>query len=146
VFKRGQRRNLHNCKQNLVVIFVDREQTENKMPPYLASSKFRILKQYCVINSEHVNSVCVFPFPAKSKRTILLECLFCSENAAGLLLKAVDFNLWSRHPEGSWTILEGSRADILCTQMYYICFVRVLDGGRRVIVGRGSNNVWKPLT
>jgi len=30
--------------------------------------------------------------------------------------------------EGSLTILEGSRVYILCTELYYICFIRVLDG------------------
>jgi len=31
--------------------------------------------------------------------------------------------------------LEGSRIDVLCTQLYYICFIPVLDGSRWVIVG-----------
>jgi len=31
-------------------------------------------------------------------------------------------------PDGSWTILEVSRLDILCAQLHYICFIQVLDG------------------
>jgi len=31
---------------------------------------------------------------------------------------------------GRETFLEGSRVDFLCTQLYYIWFDRVLDGGR----------------
>jgi len=31
--------------------------------------------------------------------------------------------------------LEGSRVDILCGQLYCICFIRVLDGGRWVMEG-----------
>ena len=37
--------------------------------------------------------------------------------------------------KGSWTILEGSRLDTFCTQLYYIYFICVLDGGRCVIMG-----------
>ena len=41
--------------------------------------------------------------------------------------------------------LDGSLVDILCTQLYYICFIRVSDGGRWVIVGycngRGARKV-----
>ena len=39
------------------------------------------------------------------------------------------------HPGDREPFLEGSRADILCTLLHYICFVGVLDGGRWVIVG-----------
>jgi len=28
-----------------------------------------------------------------------------------------------------------------CAQLYYICFIRVLDGGRWAIVGRGTKKV-----
>ena len=31
--------------------------------------------------------------------------------------------------------LWGSRVDILCTQLYYNCFIRILDGGRWFILG-----------
>ena len=33
-------------------------------------------------------------------------------------------------PDGSWTIFGRSRVDFLCTQLYYIWFDGVLDGGR----------------
>jgi len=34
----------------------------------------------------------------------------------------------------SWTIFGGSQVDISCTQMYYICFIRVIAEGCWVIV------------
>jgi len=39
---------------------------------------------------------------------------------------------------GSWTIFGrvATRVDTLCAQLYYICFIRVLDGGRWLIVSR----------
>jgi len=43
------------------------------------------------------------------------------------------WGLWP--PERPWIISEGPRVDILCTQLYYICFIRVIDGDRWVIVG-----------
>jgi len=49
-----------------------------------------------------------------------------SSDCSGLVV----FNLGGRE-----LFLEGSGLDILCTQLYYICFIRVLDGGRWVIVG-----------
>jgi len=44
------------------------------------------------------------------------------------------FSTWGHEP-----FLEGLGVDILCTQLYYIFFIRVSDGGRGVIVdgGRG---------
>ena len=55
-----------------------------------------------------------------------------------------------RPPVGPWNILEGSRVDILCTRLYYVCFVRVSDGGRWFIVGccNGSpcKKGWTPLS
>ena len=50
-------------------------------------------------------------------------------------------------PRGSWPFLERSRVDTLCTQLYHICFIRVLEGGRWVIVGWCSwyKKGWKPL-
>jgi len=42
--------------------------------------------------------------------------------------KAVVFNLRLRLAEGSWTILGGVTSRLICTQLYYICFIRVLDG------------------
>ena len=51
-------------------------------------------------------------------------------------------NLRLRHPQGS-------RVDILCTQLYYVCFIGVLDEGCWAIVGcyNGSRykKGWKPL-
>jgi len=44
---------------------------------------------------------------------------------------------------------EGSRADFLCTQLYYMWFDRVLDGGPYVIVSCYNESRyktgWKPL-
>jgi len=40
----------------------------------------------------------------------------------------VDFKLGTT-PEGSELFLEGSRVDVLCTQLYGICFHLVLCGG-----------------
>jgi len=37
---------------------------------------------------------------------------------------------WVRDPHrGRQPFLEGQRVHILCRQLYYLCFVRVLDGG-----------------
>jgi len=44
--------------------------------------------------------------------------------------ETVVFNLGGHEP-----LLVGSPVDVLCTQLYYICFIRVLDGGRWVTVG-----------
>jgi len=63
----------------------------------------------------------------------------------------VVFNLGSRPQMGCEPFLEGSRIDILClcTQLYYICYIRHLDRGRRVIVGCYNGwrykKCWKPL-
>jgi len=49
----------------------------------------------------------------------------CSESSVSsfyIRSKSVVFNL-GREP-----FLEGSRVDILCTKLYYICFIQVLDG------------------
>jgi len=43
-------------------------------------------------------------------------------------VKAVAFCLGSRPPQGRQPFLEGQRVHILCRQLYYLCFVRVLDG------------------
>jgi len=40
-----------------------------------------------------------------------------------------------RPQRGRELFWEGSRVDILCTQLYYIPFIRVLDGGSGVVVG-----------
>jgi len=53
---------------------------------------------------------------------------------ANARFKAVVFNLGSRPQRSREPFLEGSRVDILCTQLYYICFIRGLDGGRWVMV------------
>jgi len=51
------------------------------------------------------------------------------------------YNLHSKYveqwfqPGGREQFLEGSWKDILCTQLYYICFIQGLDGGHWVIVG-----------
>jgi len=61
---------------------------------------------------------------------------------------------WSDWPVAQSTrvcepFLEGSRVDILCTQLYDICFIRVLDGDRGVTVGCYNGpryrKGWKPL-
>jgi len=40
------------------------------------------------------------------------------------------FSTWGkRHQRCREPLLEGSREYIVCTQLYYICFIRVLDGG-----------------
>jgi len=45
------------------------------------------------------------------------------------------FNISGFQPEdhnpqrGREPFLEGSRVDITCTQLYCICYIRVLDGG-----------------
>jgi len=38
-------------------------------------------------------------------------------------------NLGRDPQRGRQPFFEGSRVDILCAQLYYICFIRVLDGG-----------------
>jgi len=43
------------------------------------------------------------------------------------LLSYSGFQAGAQSPEGSWTILEGLAVDILCTQLYYICLIRVLS-------------------
>jgi len=54
----------------------------------------------------------------------------------------------SRPSKGREPFLEGSRVDVLCTRLYYIWFIRVIDEGRWVIVGcyDGSrySKGWKP--
>ena len=50
--------------------------------------------------------------------------------------KIVRFSTWGfRHQRGREPILERPPVDILSKQLYYICFIRVLDGGRWVTVG-----------
>ena len=56
------------------------------------------------------------------------------------------FSTWESRPaEGSWSFLDGTQVDILCTQLYYICFIRVLDGvvglKRIAIMGRATKKV-----
>jgi len=60
------------------------------------------------------------------------------------------FSTWGRdHQKGRDSFLEESRIDVLCTQLYYICFIRVLDGGRLVMVGCYNksryNRGWRSL-
>jgi len=60
------------------------------------------------------------------------------------------FLTWDpRPPDGSWNIFEGVASRILCTQLYYTCFIRVLDGGRWVMLDcyhwSPYKICWKPL-
>ena len=48
--------------------------------------------------------------------------------------RALVFNPVTQPQKGREPFLEGSRIDILRMQLYYICFIRVLDGGRWVVV------------
>jgi len=53
-----------------------------------------------------------------------------------------------RSPEGSWNIFEGWLVDILWPQLYYICFIRLLDGVVGLVVccnGSRYNEGWRPL-
>jgi len=54
----------------------------------------------------------------------------------------VFFNLevWGRDP-----FLEESRVDILCTGLYYICFIRVLSGDHWVIVSCYNGSQYKKV-
>ena len=44
---------------------------------------------------------------------------------------------------GHETFLEGLRVDFSCTRLSYICFIRVLDGGRWVMVGCYNGSRYK---
>jgi len=46
-------------------------------------------------------------------------------------------------PECCEPYLEGSRVDILCKQLYPICLIRVLDGGRCVTLGCYDGSQYK---
>jgi len=83
-------------------------------------------------------------FPWISACLFVVVVVFLLYNA----LKLFDqwFSSWvSRNQEGSWTISEESRPDVSFTQRYYICFIRVWDGDRWVIVGCWRVTVQKRL-
>ena len=63
---------------------------------------------------------------------------------------ATSRGLWIVFGGVSWTISEGSRGDILYEQLYYVCFIRVLDRNILIIVGCYNGlrckKGWKPLS
>jgi len=66
-----------------------------------------------------------------------MSLLLCCKNIDWQFITVV-FNLGLQPPEGSLTIFGVATNRHL--HSYYICFIRVLDGGRWVMVGR-----WGPL-
>ena len=54
--------------------------------------------------------------------------VYRSRVTLNIRFKAVVFNLVSRFQRGRELFLDGLRADILSTQMYYNYFIRILDG------------------
>jgi len=61
---------------------------------------------------------------------------FSESSVRSLCSKPAVFNMGGHDPRRVVNHLwRRSRVDILCTQVYYICFIRILDEGGWVIVG-----------
>jgi len=90
---------------------------------------------------------------SERKRRNLENATICMHTFTLCLNKLVNgfaFQPGGRDPQrGCESVLDGSRIDILSTQLYYICFIRVIHGGLWVILGCFNRSRckkgWKPL-
>jgi len=86
-------------------------------------------KKAAVFQKKATNVVCVCLWRQIVAETVTPK----STRPFNVTGKAVVFNLGVTNPEEL-------REDVSCTQLYYICFIRVLVGGRWVMVGCYENH------
>jgi len=91
-------------------------------------------------------AVCGMSFQKQlTKRTIMILIRKYVIHLPRWRFRSVVFNLEGAAPEGSWTIFGRAVSryrPILCAQLYYICFIRVLARGHCVtVMGRSTKRL-----
>jgi len=93
---------------------------------------------YCLLEVNSIFTTLVFSHEVCSFCTKLVVCFYSTKAfipvQGGIIPVQGYSNSGGMRPQRR-PFLERSWIDILCTQLYYISFIRVLDGGRWVIVG-----------